>query len=369
MKYNIIGLLWCMLYVSSSYAQYFVDVFGASDVEQKRLLSSFTQRVIALEKSKYALIMQHPKNLDKIAKPLYLKNKQLLEDIKKDGNFLYADIETVYYPDLDKYFSTIEVINKQDAQRSPYVNMHEAKSGIATQPTQKSVVKNEVSNNQSADDLITKMQKFSDETTKLILHHKIAVSMNLHDCPVYHCVVGFDHPKLKPYLEIFNHGVQQEKDLIIKTLQQDPIAERRAAAAFLVGHFPDPHAIITTLLPYVCDKDAGVRNNVLRVLGTTLQKSQITDLDPLPFLQLLYSPYVTDRNKSLLILFSLADASKVQHTIIKYGEQILLENLALKQPNNHIFAYKILQKISHQSLGEYDLDAWHRWFKHAQAYT
>ncbi|WP_156812621.1 hypothetical protein [Legionella tunisiensis] len=38
--------------------------------------------------------------------------------------------------------------------------------------------------------------------------------LNIKDtsCPVYHCVSGFHHPQLKPYLKIFNAGVIKEKD-------------------------------------------------------------------------------------------------------------------------------------------------------------
>ena len=100
----------------------------------------------------------------------------------------------------------------------------------------------------------------------------------------------------------------------------------------------------------------------MRVMGEMLLKTHITKLDAKPFIDLLQSPYDTTRNKSLLVLYTLADSELNQQEIIRYGRHSLLALLALKQPNNHEFAYAILKKISHQDFGEHDIAAWNAWF-------
>ena len=82
-------------------------------------------------------------------------------------------------------------------------------------------------------------------------------------------------------------------------MNHDPIPDRRAAAVFLIGHFKDPKEIMSTLTPHVMDADSGVRNNVMRVIGMTMEKAHLTQIDLHPFLVLLQSPVESDRNKAL----------------------------------------------------------------------
>lgn len=74
-------------------------------------------------------------------------------------------------------------------------------------------------------------------------------------------------------------------------------------------------------------------------------RSKITDVNALPFIALLDSPYVTDRNKALLVLLALAD-SKSGKKQIEQNHHGRLTNIAnLKQPNNRDVAQMILNKI------------------------
>ncbi len=208
------------------------------------------------------------------------------------------------------------------------------------------------------------MMEYNDLTYKLENLNQLKI--NNISCPVYHCTVGFDNSKLKPYLNMFNIGSIKEKKLILNTLNHDSNPERQAAAAFLTGHFSDPKEIISLLLPHVNDKSSLVRNNVMRVIGDTMDKAKITEIDVTPFLDLLNSPYGTDRNKASLILLNASGTASAQSLIIQNGKDNLLSMLRLQQPNNHDHAYFILKKISGKTYGEYDIAAWDKWLTSAQ---
>ena len=154
--------------------------------------------------------------------------------------------------------------------------------------------------------------------------------------------------------------------LIIDTLNHDPDPERRAAAAFLIGHFTNPHEIVSLLSPHVSDPSSFVRNNVLRVLGATIQKAKITQINVPPLLDLLDSPFDTDRNKALWVLYTAADEPKSKPVIIQQGGKKLVSLLRLKQPNNHQLAYEVLLKVSGKNFGENDLVSWENWLRSAQ---
>ena len=213
-------------------------------------------------------------------------------------------------------------------------------------------------------DIVEEMITYNNEGFALLLAHKVSSFSS--DCPVYHCGVGFKHPKLKPYLAKFNTGAVQERGFIIDTLNHDPDPERRAAAVFLIGHFLDPHEIISLLSSHISDKDEDVRNNVMRVIATTMVKAKINTIDVMPFLDALDSPYATDRNKALYVLFVASNDKKSQGVILQKGGAKLLSLARLKQPNNHYWAYGILKKISGQDFGPTNIVAWSAWVSSAK---
>jgi len=204
----------------------------------------------------------------------------------------------------------------------------------------------------------------------MIIYEHIALPMMLRNeaggnhqkCPVYHCISGFDKSQLKPYLLRFNTGVVNEKKLILTTLSnQQAHPDRRVAAAYLTGHFQNPQEILKTLLPYINDPNANVRNAAMRVIGQTMQKAKQMDIDVTPFLALLDSPVVTDRNKALYVLDSAAESKAVRRQLLTQGSDRFVALLKLKQPNNHEFAYLILKKISGKNFGETNIAAWEKW--------
>lgn len=325
-------------------AKNIVDIYGLDAKKSDEIIKKYANKVAVIE----GLLLNRRRgkhnniDLDK----LLLKKKSLLNEIKKEGGFLYVDFNTIFYPGNKNQYTTIEVVQKDQPERLRYINTEYAK------------------NYKLKADLINQMIAFSNLEFQLMINNQL----NLKDisCPVYHCISGFHHPKLKPYLEIFNTGVIKEKTLIINTLNGDPDPSRRAAAAFLLGHFKDPNEIISLLMRHVNDRDSGVRNNVIRVIAATIFKAKIDHINVLPFLDLLDSPETTDRNKALGVLAKAVESQDGKKIIIQKGGEKLLTILKLKQPNNHDIAYLILKKISGKDFGDNNIAAWKKWLESAQ---
>ena len=99
----------------------------------------------------------------------------------------------------------------------------------------------------------------------------------------------------------------------------------------------------------------------MRAIGATMVKDKISEIDVTPFLDALDSPYTTDRNKALYVLFSAATSETSKRLILQKGGDKLLALVQLKQPNNHDWAYQILKKISGKDFGATNVVAWTAW--------
>lgn len=320
-----------------------VDLYGDNPSHAAQVLRKYSQEVSQLiDTFNKEIAFADKEDKVKFAK-LVEQKKNLINKIKNSEGYAFVDLQTVYYPDDKQGYTTIEVVRKDEKERLYYV--HPKLTTKATVPVKH--------------DLITKRLEFNQLEMKLLQANKLDPSDM--SCPVYHCISGFNHPQLKPYLAVFNRGVAKHKELIINTLNSDVNPERRAAAAFLIGHFKDPQEIIKTLMPHIKDKDEGVRNDVMRVIAQTMAKAHITDIDVARVLPLINSPFTTDRNKALYILFSAIKSEKGKQLVLKQGRRNLVNLLRLKQPNNHEFAYLILKEISGKDYGEKNTAAWQSW--------
>ncbi|KTD22288.1 Uncharacterised protein [Legionella lansingensis] len=340
--------VWGLVMSMHAIAENIVDVYGAEFRVSEEIIRKYANAVGEIEGllQNAAKTIRHGMVNSEVNKIL-LKKKLLAEKIKEESDFLFVDFDTVFYPNNKNQYTTIEVVNKTQADRLRFIHP---------------VVNDK--NYQSKNDLIDHMINFERLEMELLMNNQLDTRDV--SCPVYHCFSGFHHPKLKPYLKVFNAGAIKEKKLIVQTLNHDPHPERRAAAAFLMGHFPHPEEIISLLLPHVNDPYGLVRNNVIRVIAATMAKAKITQIDVIPFLELLDSPEDTDRNKALYVLLTAAESEPTKKVIAQKGGQRLLALLQLKQPNNHEPAYHLFKKISGKDFGEDNVMAWANWLK-AQA--
>lgn len=89
-----------------------------------------------------------------------------------------------------------------------------------------------------------------------------------------------------------------------------------------------------------------------------MNKAGIHEIDVMPFVKLLDSPFDTDRNKALLVLMNAANSTSSQQLISQNGHKNLVALLRLKQPNNHEPTYALLKKVSGKDFGPDNADAW-----------
>lgn len=324
-----------------------IDLYGDKDEEKVKTLIQKQSK--ALESLSKLRIKAMNRMEDKsILKKFTRLKAEIAQRIKKEGDYLYVDIDHIYYPHLKTQYTTIEVIKKEDAERMRFAS----KEGLEEESLTRVVQKH---------DLIEDMISYKEKAIQLITQNKIPYFVP--NCPFFHCITDFKHPDLKPFLTQFQQAAESiaEKRAVVLALKGDKDRERRGAAALLVGHFKQEEEIITTLQPYVLDEDVEVRNNVIRVLLLTMIKSQKTPKDIRPFLQLLDSPSVTDRNKSLFLLLQAIQNKAAKRLVRQEAAKKLVDLLALKQPNNHDPAYEILKQISGKHFADTDLLAWNHW--------
>lgn len=304
-----------------------VDLYGDESARARQVLSQYEKQVVLLvEKSLKIETKYHGQVPQAVLTRLKHKRNQLCNKIKQTGHYAYANYEVVYYPKDKQHYVTIEVIKSKDKHR-----LHWIKS-TASFP-----------HPAGENDIIQVMQAYLEVGYQLVMSHQLNIAEV--KCARFHCLFGFDHPQLKPYRNKIDQGIRSGKSLILTTLNQDLDPERRKASIYLIGELNDAEEILNVLASHVTDEDDGVRNSVVRVIASTMHRSGIKKMDVRPFIQLLDSPYETDRNKSLFVLLEAADLPE-QNQLIRELAVSKLQSLAkLKQPNNQAFAVKLLEKL------------------------
>lgn len=182
-------------------------------------------------------------------------------------------------------------------------------------------------------------------------------------CPAWHCTLGFENPKLAPFLEKFNKLVPPNEKKLARILKEDSRPQFRGNAAFLLAHIKNGSSVIKYVLGSVTDSSKLVRNNAVRVLSDIALKHPEMEIPVEPILQVLNFPMATDRNKAGYTLASLSLKEKNKKLIIHKAGTILLSMLKLEQPNNHEPAYTILKNISGKNFGDRDYEAWEKWLE------
>ena len=337
---------------ASAFAENIVDLYGVDGKKSLDILRKYGKEVGEIS---YAIQKEFRGEGEKL-KPgkmvkLEARTRQITEGIKKENNFLYVNLDFIVYPSEKNTYTTIEVVDRKHPERLRFVS-----------PKEKN--KNTKTSDKRRNDLIDEMSDYLRLGASIRLKNDTQPPES--ECSAFHCSWGYDDKALKPYFKKFHTGAVSERQLILDTLHKSNDATRRDAAVHLIGHFRDPHEIIDLLSPYIQDPNNAVRNSAMRVILMTLRKTKITQINPMPYLDALASPYQMDRNKALAVLLTVSDAKSVQQLIVKKGLDRLLANLELKQPINHVPAYLILKKISGKDFGSTNVAAWKKWTSSAK---
>src|SRR5690606_36708178 len=54
-------------------------------------------------------------------------------------------------------------------------------------------------------------------------------------CPAHHCIVGFEHPALEPFLERFDRAAREHHDALVRVLREDADSQKRGQASFVLA--------------------------------------------------------------------------------------------------------------------------------------
>lgn len=311
-----------------------LDRYGSSQIALEQIKERFGDKIIRFAESYARQDMQ-------AAERLY---KEIVTGIRQMGQFAHVELSTIiYYASPQSLYLTIDLVDEKDrAERMNFL----------AEPTKEFA---------EPDGLFKLWQEYEQAGFALLAKGELKSTMP--ECPVLHCLFGFDHPSLKKYLEAFNSGAAKHRQTFVEMLREDKDPEHRAYSAFLLAHLADADEVVRALLPSIPDRHSGVRNNAMRVLAFIAERRRDVYIPLDPILKAINYPSTTDRNKSLYILSGVADNPKNRKPITQKAGPLLLKLLRLNQPNNHDPAYSVLKKISGKEFGERDYKAWEEWLK------
>ncbi len=265
----------------------------------------------------------------------------LARQVRASGRFAFVDLSPIQYfqgPDTTAWYLTVDVVDSLDVGRLRF----------DPEP---------VGQVEGLDSLLAQWRAFEAEGFA-----RRAFWTPEETCPALHCVFSFQDSALAHYEPLFREGATSNFDALEQMIRSDADAEDRATAAFVIAHAGDQARVGQLMVSRLHDPSSLVRNNVMRVLAFMVRNLHATDVPVEPFLSLIDGPSTTDRNKALAVLDGIVTDRPSTRTLVRdRAGDTLLQLLALKQPNNHGFAYSILQQISGQDFGARDIDAWRRW--------
>lgn len=311
-----------------------LDLYGSSQITLEQVQQKLGDKITKFAESYSKKEYDTAENL----------HKEIITEIRQMGQFAHIELSTIiYYTQPQSLYLTIDLVDEKDrAERMTFL----------PDPTKEFA---------DPDGLFKLWQEYEKAGFELLSKGELKSTMP--ECPVLHCLFGFDHPALKKYLEAFNNGAAKYKATLIQIIREDKDPEHRAYAAFVLAHLNDVNAVVNAMLPAIPDRHSAVRNNAMRVLAFIAERRKDADVPLDPILKAINYPTTTDRNKSLYILSGLADNPKNKKAITEKAGTLLLKLLRLNQLNNHDPAYSVLKKISGKEFGERDYKAWEDWLK------
>jgi len=347
MKKIILFLL--MIVSVSSYAEELpLDVYGVDGITKTKILHTLGDEIRRYAEEMKKINMSNAEPTQSKKQTLKMQKKQLLKKVHSFGNFAFVKFSPVFYPGVRKVYLTIDIVTKHDRNRIP--------------KSKKRLIKH-LKNNDSELKLLYKL--WSDYVThNNNLMYQEGYVNKMKSCPFVHCIWGFDKSEEKKYVKKFREIANHKASVLMEQIRFSPNQQQRADAIFLLAHADDYNKTASFLAHFIDDNDSVVRNNVMRVLGGIVFKHNVKNIPLAKIIKALDYPYVTDRNKAASILFGLVNNDKMYHKeILTKAGPTLIKLLALKQPNNHDFAYLILKKISHKDYSELDMESWKKWMK------
>ena len=308
-----------------------IDVFGSKRLGRDEVLARWGDRLAEL-------VRRGPGD-----DALWQKKTALEAEIGAAGDLAFVDLAIVGYHAGQGAYLTVDLVDAEDRARR--MRFGPEPTGTPLDP----------------DGLIALWREYEEKMWKLM--DEGAVRSVVEKCPFWHCIT-FAHESLIPYRDAFAKRVQPVERELAAVLREDRRAVHRAAAAFLLAHLPSGERVVELMLPSITDPDALVRNNAMRVLAMIAREHPEIPIPLAPILEALHFPTTLDRNKAAAIIEGITRrgvTAEVRAQILGAAGDVLVDMLALKQPNNHDFAYLILKHLAGRDLGEHAVDAWRAW--------
>jgi hypothetical protein len=309
-----------------------IDVYGVDSDLSAKIIKKYGVKLASLEENRLRSFFKHQKTTQ-----MQAQISKCIRDIQHEFFLPSIKVDTVYYPDSNQFFTTIDccVFNKDD----------------------KAIFENYPSHHQM--DIVDRMHFFIKKAGSFVVSHpQYANHLNCRD---FQCITP-ELPEFDTDLNYFRKMVPQSKLLIENTIFHDLNLERRRSAIFLLAYYQDPNEISKILVKLLSDKSYFIRHDALRVYGELYAKSLNLSVPIQKVLPSIHACDVAERNKALILVNEMAKHPQY-HEAIKREVWQLIRLLQLKQPNNHLFAYDILKKISHKNYDASDLKSWQFWAK------
>jgi hypothetical protein len=315
-----------------------VDLFGTTRFTIEKLLEPLQQRFAEYER--LTLAGQH-----EAAAPI---QKELEAAVKQVGGFAYVRFSVIrYFQKGDPSFLTIDVVEPADAGRR--MTFAKPPADAAPLPDPEGLLKKYGEYENKGFEVLARHEKIEDPQASREL---------------FHCPFGFSHPELAPYKPTLVDGARKHVDELATIVRRDREPQHRAYAIFLLGFTSDGARVVRELTPACRDESALVRNNAMRVFAEMAMHHPEVEIPLAPVLDMLDFPDTTDRNKASAVLASLVKKEGLAPEIRRRSGKTLIAMLRLKQPNNHDFAFQILNTLfggDRQPLAADDYAGWEAW--------
>ena len=303
-----------------------IDVYGSRILDRERVLARWGDALVEL--------LRAPPDDERVYDVIEA-------EIRAAGDFAFVHVGVTSYSDGGRFLS-IDLVDTADRERR--MRFRVPPTGQLPDP----------------DGLVALWLQYEAKYHELSNRNAIDFTTG---CRFWHCLAPFGHPALVPYAEAFATRVPTAEQALARVLRDDARDEHRAAAAFLLAHLASGERVVELMVPAIDDPSTHVRNNAMRVLSVMAHEHPEVAIPLDPVLVALNYPTSLDRNKASAILAGLAKQPAYHEPIRLRAGEILVDMLALRQPNNHDWAYRILKEISGRDLGEHDVAAWRAWIR------
>ena len=318
----------------------YIDVFGTKKISSEIVKKKYSGDIEALAKAFSA------DGYENYPRTKLTNVEQMRYGIRRMGDFSFFNFAATKFPGDNSVYITIDAVDKDDAGKLN--DFLPQPHGTISDP----------------DNLIALWGEYQKIGYAKMLHNKDG-RVWFKSCPALNCTVGFEEPEFKKYKNVFSTLVPKDKDQLITILNDDTDENKRANAAFLLGHLTDANELITILIPSMHDSSLLVRSSVMRVIAGTLMTKPKTDFPVKKAIEALDFPYFEDRSKALSILSALSLQPRYSEYIKLNAKTQLILQLKMNEPGAHNDAYKVLTRISGKAFGDRDYVAWEDWLNHS----